>query len=85
MTEIPDDEEDDIPEMVEEVWDGRDSWYGGDVVVARSLTRDGDAILTIPPKALTGTRIGDGWVDVVIPLELLRWVLNGEARDGHPG
>jgi hypothetical protein len=84
MTEVPDDEDDDIPEMVEEVWNGRGSWYGGDVAVARSLTADGDAILTVPPTAITGTRISDGWIDVVIPLALLRWVLDGEARD-RPG
>ena len=84
MTEVPDDEDDDIPEMVEEVWDGRGSWYGGDVAVARSMTADGDAILTVPRAAITGTRISDGWIDVVVPLALLRWVLDGEARD-RPG
>ena len=61
MIEVPDDEDDDLPEMVEEVWDGRGSWYGGDVVVARSLTAGGDAILMVPPAAITGTRISDGW------------------------
>lgn len=35
VTDIPNNEEDDIPEMVEEVWDGRDSWYGGDVLDPR--------------------------------------------------
>ena len=70
--------DEDIPAMVEEVWDGRRSWYAGDVEVARSMTPDGDAILTVPPMAITGTRISDGWVDVVVPLALLRWVVDGE-------
>ena len=80
MTDTPDEEADDIPEMIEEVWDGEGLWLGGGVVVARSPTPDGDVILTLPPHAFMGTR-NDGWQDVAMPLALLRWVLAGDQRD----
>ena len=83
MTDIPD-ADGDIPEMIEEVWDGKGSWLGRAVEVARSPSPDGDVILTLPPHAFLGVR-GDGSKDVAIPLALLRWVLAGNARDSQPG
>ena len=83
MTDTPDEEADDIPGMIEEVWDGEGLWIGDRVLVARSPGPDGDVILTLPPQAFTGTW-DDGSQDVVIPLALLRWVLAGDQRDSYP-
>ena len=83
MTEIPD--EDDVSEMVEEVWNGRDSWYGGDVVVARSLTHEGDAILLFRPlRSPVPASATAGWT-WSYPSNCWEWILEGEARDGQPG
>jgi hypothetical protein len=72
----------DIPDMIEEVWDYEDSWLGPGVEVARSPTPDGDVILTLPSHAFLGVR-SDGSRDVAIPQALLRWLVAGELRDSH--
>ena len=81
MGDVPD-ADDDIPDMIEEVWDGEGSWVGR-VEVARSPTLDGDVILTLPPHAFMSVH-RDGRKDVAIPLALLRWVLAGNVRDSRP-
>ena len=75
--------DDDIPDMIKEVWDGEGSWLGRGVEVARSPTLDGDVILTLPPHAFIGVH-RDGRQDVVISLALPRWVLSGVVQDGRP-
>ena len=67
------DSDGDIPEMIEEVWDGEGSWLGR-AQVARSPAPDGDVIFTLPPQALVGDS-PSGDRDVVVPLALLRWVI----------
>ena len=68
MNDGPGEEPDEIDGLVEEVWDGRGSWLGGGVVVAFSPDEDGDVVLTLPPHAVLGTRVADGWLDLAVPL-----------------
>jgi hypothetical protein len=77
MTDVPD-ADDDIPDMIEEIWDGEGSWVGR-VEVDRSPTLDGDVILTLPPHAFLGVH-GDGRKDVAMPLDCPpRWAKASET------
>jgi len=71
----PVDDGDEIPEMIEELWDGEKSWLGKIIEVARSESPDGDVIITLPSQCFMGTATdGSRSQDVAIPLSLVRWV-----------
>ena len=68
----PVDDGDEIPEMIEELWDGEKSWLGKIIEVARSESPDGDVIITLPPQCFMGTATdGSRSQDVAIPVAQL--------------
>lgn len=66
--------------MIERIWPGDGSW-AGPCFVAFSTDPHGNVMVNLPGTANGGRAIdGSGRFDVVMPLALLRWVIEQADR-----